>query len=45
MLVDVFGREFPEKEFWDVDQEAVLAYKIKVANNVAKLKLRIAALL
>jgi hypothetical protein len=38
MLVDVFGRTFPENNFWIVDRDAVRAYKVKVRRNVRKLE-------
>ena len=44
-LDDVFGRSFPEGEFFKVDRDAVLRYKIMVEANMAELKAQIAALL
>lgn len=44
-LQDVFGRSFPEGEFFKVDRDAVLRYKIMVEANMAELKAQIAALL
>lgn len=38
MLIDVFGKDLPEKQFWDVDRDAVLAYKRKVADGIAQLR-------
>jgi len=37
LLIDVFGRSFPEDQLWTVDREAVLNYKKKVAAGVAEL--------
>jgi hypothetical protein len=34
-LEDVFGRTFPEGEFFKVDRDAVLRYKVKVEANLA----------
>ncbi len=45
MLFDVFGRDYPEGEFFDVDRAKVVAYKAKVATNVAALRRQVAALL
>jgi hypothetical protein len=45
MLRDVFGAAPPEKEWWDVDRAAVIAYKRQVARNVDGLKARFAELL
>jgi hypothetical protein len=38
MLLDIFGRSFPEGELFPVDREAVRRYKIKVAKNVEDLR-------
>lgn len=38
MLLDVFGRNFPEEVFWQVDRSAVLAYKTRVSANVNQLR-------
>ena len=38
MLLDVFGRDFPEDVFWQVDRSAVLAYKTRVSLNVNQLR-------
>ncbi|MGE0387129.1 MAG: FkbM family methyltransferase [Gammaproteobacteria bacterium] len=35
LLHDVFGRSWPEDTFFDVDRDAVIRYKRKVAANVA----------
>lgn len=45
MLVDVFGRAFPEREFFMVDGDAVARYKARVHANVADMRTRIAAML
>lgn len=34
---DVFGCEFEEKKFWEVDRSAVLAYKTRVRGNMTRL--------
>jgi hypothetical protein len=36
MLIDIFGRSYPEKEFFLVDREAVRRYKARVHRNVAQ---------
>jgi hypothetical protein len=45
MLIDIFGRTYPEGEFFDVDRAAVRAYKLRVERNVQALKQQIAGLL
>lgn len=45
MLIDVFGRTFPENEFFMVDREAVARYKARVHRNVARVGERIEQLL
>jgi hypothetical protein len=45
MLVDVFGRTFPEKKFFIVDRDAVKRYKSRVHGNVATVGQRIEAIL
>jgi hypothetical protein len=45
MLIDIFGRSFPEKEFFMVDRDAVMRYKSRVHRNVGKVAERIEALL
>lgn len=45
MLMDVFGRTFPEETFWPVDKRAVLTYKTQVNANIQSLKLTIDTLL
>lgn len=45
MLLDVFGREFPEDRLWPVDRRAVIAYKAKVSNGITLLARDLAALL
>ncbi|MBM3528291.1 MAG: class I SAM-dependent methyltransferase [Alphaproteobacteria bacterium] len=37
MLLDVFGRTYPEKKFFAVDRNAVARYKSRVHRNVARL--------
>jgi hypothetical protein len=45
MLIDIFGRSYPEKEFFMVDRDAVTRYKARVHRNVAKIGERIDAIL
>jgi hypothetical protein len=45
MLLDVFGRTYPERKFFAVDRGAVARYKAFVHGNVAKVATRIDALL
>jgi hypothetical protein len=45
MLLDIFGRSYPEREFFLVDRDAVARYKARVHHNVASLRARIDALL
>ena len=45
MLIDIFGRAFPEQEFFLVDRDAVARYKGRVHRNVAKVGARISSIL
>jgi hypothetical protein len=45
MLIDIFGRAYPEKKFFMVDRDAVVRYKARVHRNVAKVGSRIGAIL
>ncbi len=45
MLIDIFGRSYPEKDYFLVDRDAVARYKTRVHNNVAALRRRIETLL
>lgn len=45
MLVDIFGRSYPEREFFMVDRDAVARYKARVHANVAALRQRVEAML
>jgi hypothetical protein len=45
MLIDIFGRSFPEKKFFMVDRDAVTRYKARVHRNVAKVGERIDGIL
>jgi hypothetical protein len=45
MLIDIFGRTFPERSFFLVDREAVASYKARVHENVGKAGARIATML
>ena len=45
MLIDIFGRSFPEKKFFIVDRDAVTRYKAQVHANVALIGQRIEAVL
>jgi len=45
MLIDIFGRAYPEKKFFMVERDAVARYKARVHRNVAKVSARIASTL
>jgi Methyltransferase domain len=45
MLIDIFGRSYPEKEFFLVDRDAVTRYKARVHRNVTRVGERIEAIL
>ncbi len=45
MLIDIFGRSYPERDFFLVDRDAVARYKARVHRNVAALRERIDAIL
>jgi hypothetical protein len=45
MLIDVFGRCYPEQKFFMVDRDAVVRYKARVHRNVAKVGARIGSIL
>lgn len=45
LLIDIFGRSYPEQEFFLVDRDAVRRYKTRVHRNVAKVGERIEAVL
>ncbi|HSP49224.1 MAG TPA: hypothetical protein VLN61_03375 [Pseudolabrys sp.] len=45
MLIDIFGRSYPEKQFFMVDRDAVRSYKARVHRNVARVAERIDAIL
>jgi hypothetical protein len=45
LLIDIFGRSFPDNDFFQVDREAVLRYRARVHRNVALMRTRIDALL
>ena len=45
MLIDIFGRSYPEKQFFTVDRDAVRRYKARVHRNVARVAERIDAIL
>jgi hypothetical protein len=45
MLIDIFGRSYPEKEFFLVDRDAVSRYKARVHRNVLRVGERIDAIL
>jgi hypothetical protein len=44
-LYDIFGRTFDENEYFAVDREAVIRYKLKVEANMADLRAQIVQLL
>lgn len=45
MLIDIFGRSYPQKEFFLVDRDAVARYKARVHRNVLRVGERIEAVL
>jgi len=45
MLIDVFGRTYPEKNFFAVDRDAVARYKARVRRNVKNVGTRLEAML
>jgi hypothetical protein len=45
MLIDIFGRTYPEKTPFAVDRDAVSRYKKRVRGNVATVGARLDALL
>ena len=45
MLIDVFGRTWPQQKFFLIDRDAVIRYKAHVHQNVAKIGARIGAIL
>lgn len=45
MLIDVFGRTFPERTFFEVDRAAVARYKARVRANMVRLGERVDAIL
>jgi hypothetical protein len=45
MLIDIFGRSVPEKQFFLVDRDAVMRYKARVRRNVAAVRERIDSIL
>ncbi|KQY99748.1 hypothetical protein ASD45_02275 [Pseudolabrys sp. Root1462] len=45
MLIDIFGRTYPEQQFFMVDRDAVARYKARVHDNVATMRERVAAML
>jgi hypothetical protein len=45
MLIDIFGRTYPEKKFFIVDRDAVTRYKARVHHNIGKVSAVIDAVL
>ena len=45
MLIDVFGRAYPEQKFFLVDRDPITRYKARVHRNVAKVGARIGSIL
>jgi hypothetical protein len=45
MLIDIFGRTFPENVMWKVDRERVIEYKARVRGNTEALRRRLATIL
>jgi hypothetical protein len=45
MLIDIFGRTWPQQKFFIVDRDAVIRYKTRVHQNVLKIGARVGAIL
>jgi hypothetical protein len=45
MLIDIFGRTYPEKDFFAVDRDAVARYKARVRGNVRNVGAKLEAIL
>jgi hypothetical protein len=45
MLIDIFGRSWPQQKFFLVDRDAVIRYKTRIHQNVSKIRARIGAIL
>jgi hypothetical protein len=45
MLIDVFGRSYPEQKFFLIDRDAVTRYKARVHRNVSKVGASIGSIL
>jgi len=45
MLIDIFGRTYPENEFFAFDRDAVVRYKARVRRNVAAVGARLESIL
>lgn len=45
LLIDIFGRSFPDNDFFQVDRDAVLRYRARVHRNVGLMRARIDAML
>jgi hypothetical protein len=45
MLIDVFGRTYPEADYFEVDRQAVLRYKRRVQSAMAEMRVTLASLL
>jgi hypothetical protein len=45
MLIDIFGRTYPERVFFTVDRDAVTRYKTRVHGNVATLRTQLESVL
>jgi hypothetical protein len=45
MLIDIFGRSYPENRFFAVDRDAVRRYKARVHHNVSAVRERIDSIL
>ncbi|MBV9558452.1 MAG: hypothetical protein JO254_15390 [Pseudolabrys sp.] len=45
LLTDIFGCSYPEREFFQVEREAVMRYRARVHRNVAEMRSKIASLL
>ncbi len=44
LLLDIFGKTFPENDFFTVDRDAVAAYKLKVRQGMVELRKTLRAL-
>jgi hypothetical protein len=45
LFLDIFGADKPEGQFWPVDREAVVRYKLLVDRNIAQARRLVSTLL